>query len=127
MSSVITEMIYAFVDFVNGGVRIAVVGDVFALVALVEVIITGWWVVAVVFESAVSSVRHRVVVVGAVLIHDVTVGFQLPQRILRVDRAAVVRVGVAVLCVGHVNTFNFLLITTTTKKKKEKNSNGMID
>jgi len=64
MSSVITEMIYAFVDFVNGGVRIAVVGDVFALVALVEVIITGWWVVAVVFESAVSSVRHRVVVVG---------------------------------------------------------------
>ena len=98
-------MIHAFVDFMNGSVRIAVVGDVLALVALVQIVVARWRVVAVVFEPAISSVRHRVVVVGTVLIHHVTVGFQLPQRILRVDRASIVRVRVAVLCVGHVNTF----------------------
>ena len=100
-------MIHAFVDFVNGGVGIGVVGDVLlTLVALIEIVVAGWWIVTVVFESAISSVCHGVVVVGAVLIHHVAVGFQLPQRILRVDRASVVRVRVALLCVSHVDTFS---------------------
>ena len=101
---IITEVIHAFASFVDGSVGIAVVGDVVALVALVQVVVAGRRVVTVVFESAVAAVGHRVVVVGAILVEHVAVGFQLPQRVLRVDGAAVVRVGVAVLRVGHVDT-----------------------
>ena len=97
-------MIHAFVDFVNGGVRIAIVGDVIALIPLVQIIVARRRIMAVILESSVASVRHRIVVIGAILIHDLSISLELPERVLRVDRSSVVGIRVAVLGVGHVNT-----------------------
>ena len=111
-------MVHAFSVLVDGGVRIAVAGNCVIVSLLVQVVVAvAGRVVAVIFESSVASVGHRVVVVGPVrqgsssscVIVSVDSSasvlgqFQLPQRVLRVDRAAVVRVRVAVLRVGHVD------------------------
>ena len=152
-------MVHALaLGLVDGGVGIGLagLGVVGALVALVEVVVAGR-VVAVVLEAAVAAVRHRVVVVGPVRIDAVAdaghvadavdavadavvdavvgavvavaVGLHLPQRVLRVDRAAVVRVGVAVLRVRHVDPWgrkdkpNQFHSSSTKKTKRTRTYN----
>ena len=114
-------MVHPFAILMDGGVRIAIISDGIIVPVIIDLVSTVTRrVVAVVLESAVTSVSHWVVVVGSVrldgtvLLGHNSVGlisggatvlsqFQLPQRILRVDGSSIIGIGIAVLSVSHID------------------------
>lgn len=115
-------LLNALLGFMYSRVGITTVVLSGRIVAVSHVVITvvalgsDMWIRGVIVNGAVTSVRDRVVAVRILPVHVHVVGLQLvvgvrrgcghlhlPQRVLRVDAAAVVRVGVAVLQVTHVS------------------------